>query len=97
MLKIRGMSINFPVVAAHATLIFNFLDSKKMGDGDNWDDQVDFAKARRTKLRRFHVKEHLSAKFEKKRQVKIIGTKGKKFRKSPDPSAAVLLSSTITN
>lgn len=62
-----------------------------MGDGDNWVDKFDIAKAKRTKSTRFHVKEHLSAKFEKRKQVKIIGRKGKKFRKSTDFSVAVLL------
>lgn len=62
----------------------------KMGDGDNWVDKFDIAKAKRTKSRRFHVKEHLSAKFEKRRQVKIIGRKGKKFRKSTDFPVAIL-------
>lgn len=55
-----------------------------MGDGENWDDRFDYAKAKRTETTRFYVKTHLRAKFVKK-QKKIVGKNGKKFRMSTCP------------
>lgn len=59
-----------------------------MGDGANWDDRFDDAKAKRAEMTRHHVKLHLREKSEKKKQAKIVGKKGKKFRMSTRPGSS---------
>lgn len=68
---------------------FNLLELRRMGDGANWDDRFDDAKAKRAEMTRYHVKVHLREKSEKKKQAKIAGKKGKKFRMSTHLSVPV--------
>lgn len=83
--RIRSTSITTPTRLLRPRMLnslFNLLEIRRMGNGPNWDDLSDDAKAKRTEMTRYHVKLYLKSRGEKKKQTKIIGKKGKKFRMS---------------